>query len=484
MPSATADVPEARFRITCRVLVILASLFAFLSIFTTWIDRQALDNDEWVNTSGRLLDDRAISDAVANYTVERLFASVDISDELKKRLPEDVKPLSAPAAGALRQFAIRVAEQALQTPRLQSAWKQANATAHSNLVAILEDKNDAVSTANGRVVLDLRPVVEQLAARIGVDKKLADKIPADVAQVEIVRADELKNAQTITKIFKGLAIVFSIGTLFLFALAAYLARGRRWVVVLGYGVGLIVAGVAALALRKVAGGVVVDQLVSDDSVRTAAEHAFSIGTDLLASIAKTVIVVGALFAVAAFLASPADSAVAVRRAMAPSFIGRPALTWSVFAALVLLLLILSPPNSSGELYSALALVALAGFGMEALSRKIHREFPDAKPGDMRERIRERMRELGADGARRAKAAFGDISELAAREPHPEDARLDRLAKLGELRESGILTAAEFKAEKQRLLNGESAETDPATVGTKPAAKRPTRAAPSKPTTKK
>lgn len=480
MPSATADVPEARFRITCRVLVILASLFAFLSIFTTWIDRQALDNDEWVNTSGRLLDDRAISDAVANYTVERLFASVDISDELKKRLPEDVKPLSAPAAGALRQFAIRVAEQALQTPRLQSAWKQANATAHSNLVAILEDKNDAVSTANGRVVLDLRPVVEQLAARIGVDKKLADKIPADVAQVEIVRADELKNAQTITKIFKGLAIVFSIGTLFLFALAAYLARGRRWVVVLGYGVGLIVAGVAALALRKVAGGVVVDQLVSDDSVRTAAEHAFSIGTDLLASIAKTVIVVGALFAVAAFLASPADSAVAVRRAMAPSFIGRPALTWSVFAALVLLLLILSPPNSSGELYSALALVALAGFGMEALSRKIHREFPDAKPGDMRERIRERMRELGADGARRAKAAFGDISELAAREPHPEDARLDRLAKLGELRENGVLTAAEFKSEKQRLLNGDSDETDtaPARPKAKPASRKP----PGKPST--
>lgn len=484
MPGVTADPPEARFRITCRVLVILASVFAFLTIFTSWVDRQALDNDEWVATSGRLLEDKAISDAVANYTVERLFASVDISDELKKRLPEDVKPLSAPAAGALRQFAVQVAEQALQTPRLQSAWKQANGTAHSNLVAILEDKSDAVSSTNGRVILDLRPVVQQLAARIGVDKKLADKIPADVAQVEIVRSDELKNAQTITKIFKGLAIFFSLGTLFLFALAAYLARGRRWVVVLGYGVGLIVAGVAALALRGVAGGVVVDQLVTDDSVRTAAEHAFSIGTDLLASIAKTGIELGALFVVAAFLASPADSAVAVRRAMAPSFIGRPALTWSVFAAVVLLLLILSPPHSSRELYFVLALVALAGFGMEALSRKIHREFPDAKPGDMREHIRQRLRELGTEGARRTRAAFGDISDLAAREPHPEDARLDRLAKLGELRESGILTAAEFKAEKQRLLNGESAETDPATVGTKPAAKRPTRAAPSKPTTKK
>lgn len=466
--STTGDPPEARFRITCRVLVVLASLLAFLSIFTTWIDRQALNTDEWVSTSGRLLDDKAISDAVADYAVDRLFASVDVSDELKKRLPKEAKPLSAPAAGALRQFAVQVAEQALQTPRLQAAWRGANRTAHSNLVAILEDKSSAVSTEDGRVVLDLRPVVEQLAARIGVDKKLANKIPTDVAQVEIVRSDELKSAQTITTIFEGLALVFSLGTLLLFALAAFLARGRRWVVVFGYGVGLIVAGIAALALRKVAGGVVIDQLVTDDSVRTAAQQAFSIGTDLLASVAKGAIALGALFVLAAFLASPAHSAVVVRRAMAPSFIGRPVATWSVFAVAVLLYLILAPPQSSGELYSTLALAALAGFGVEALSRKIHHEFPDAKPGDTRERIRQRARELSAGGARRARAAFGDISDLVERERDPEDARLDRLAKLGELHDKGILTRAEFKAEKQRLLGKRRA----------PAAGKP--AAPTKP----
>jgi hypothetical protein len=463
--AATAD--GERFKITTRVLVVLASILAFLAIFTNWIDRQALSTDEWVNTSGRLLEDKTVSDAVANYAVDRLFGSVDISNQIKKHLPDQAKPLSAPAAAGIRQLALKFAQYALRTPRLQDAWKQANETAHSNLVAILEDKSSVVSTGNGEVTLDLRPVVQQLAARVGVSKDLANKIPADVAQVQIVKSDQLKSAQTVTKLLKGLDIFFTIATLALFALAAWLARGRRWVVVLGYGIGLIVASVMALVLRKVVSGVVVDQLVKDDSVRTAAEHAFGISTDLLASIATTTIWAGVLFVIAGFLASPATSAVATRRVMAPTFVQRQGVVWAITAGGVLLLLILSPPHSASELWGRLAFIGLAVFGVVALDRKVTAEFPDAKKGDLRERVRERIRELGAEGAKRTRAAIGDIGgnlgDMMEREKDPEDVRLERLAKLGELRDSGILTAAEFKAEKQRLLKPAPKRKPPATA---------------------
>jgi hypothetical protein len=443
--------PEDRHKIKVRVLVILASILAFLSIFTTWVDRQALDTSEWVNTSGRLLDDKEISDAVANYAVDQLYTSVDVQKELHSKLPHDLRPLSGPASAGLRELAVKAGESALQRPRLQNAWQQANRVAHQQLVAILENKSTAVSSANGQVVLDLRPLVSQLAAQIGIDKQVAAKIPSDVAQLEIVRSDQLDTAQKISQAVKGLAIVFSLGTLLLFGLAAYLAKGRRWIVVLGYGIGLIVSGIAALALRKVGGQIVVDQLVNDASAKTAATNAFSIGTDLLASIAQTAIVLGVLFVIASFLASPADGAVRVRRALAPSFIERPALVWSVFFGLVMLYLILNPPHGNRELFSTLALIAMAGFGMEALSRKIHREFPDAKPGDMRERMRERVRELGGEGAKRMRSAMTELGDLVDGDRDEDDARLERLAKLGELKEKGVLTAAEFKAEKQRLL---------------------------------
>ncbi|MDX6616276.1 MAG: hypothetical protein QOD60_1367 [Solirubrobacterales bacterium] len=442
---------EDRHKITVRILLVVASFLAFLSIFTTWIDRQALDTSSWVDTSGRLLEDKKISDALANYAIDQLYANVNVNKELQSKLPTELKPLSGPAGAGLRELAVRAAQSALQRPRFQEAWRQANLVAHQQLVAILEDKSNAVSTAGGRVVLDLRPLVAQLADTIGISKDVVDRIPPDVAQLEIAKSQDLKSAQTIVKIVKGLAVVFSIGTLLLFLLAAYLARGRRWVVVFGYGLGLIVAGIAALALRKVGGQLLVDSLASTASVKPAATDAFNIASSLLSSIAQTSIVTGVLFVIASFLDSPNATATRIRRAMAPSFKERPALIWSVFGVLVLVYLIANPPHGNRELLTTVTLLAIAAIGLEALSRKIRREFPDAKPGDMGERLRTRGRELTAEGAKRMRAAMNDIGGMIENDAHPEDARLERLEKLGELKQKGVLTEAEFQAEKERLL---------------------------------
>ncbi len=452
--NATPD--ETRHKITVRVLVIAASVLAFLSIFTTWVDRQALDSDEWVDTSSRLLEDEEISGQVANYAVDELYANVNVTALLREELPEDLKPLAAPAAGGLREFAVRAAERALQTSQVQSLWREANRVAHSQLVAILEEKSTTVSTQDGVVVLDLRPIVEQLASRIGIDKKvISEKLPPDVAQLEIVESEQLDSAQTITKLVKGLALVFSLGTLLLFGIAAYLARGRRWLVVFGYGLGLIVAGVAALALRKVGGTLVVDELAKTEGVRPAVENAYSIGTDLLSGIATTVIALGILFVIASYLASPASSAVAIRRSLAPSFRERPGVVWGVFAGAVLVFLIVSPPQSTREVVTTLALIGMAGIGLEALTRKVRNEFPDAQPGEWRERLATRIREFGESGATRMRSA---IDDLGSRDEH--DARLERLEKLGDLKQKGVLSEEEFESEKKRVLEGVGSDGPP------------------------
>ena len=166
------DPPEDRHRIKIRILVVFASIFAFLAIFTSWVDRQALDTDEWVDTSGKLLEDETISNAVADYAVDELFTNVDVAEVLKERLPEDVKGLAAPVAGGVRAGAGSVAERAFQSPRVQGLWKDANRAAHTRLVDILEGDSENISSEEGKVVLDLRPIVEQLAERIGVAEQV------------------------------------------------------------------------------------------------------------------------------------------------------------------------------------------------------------------------------------------------------------------------------------------------------------------------
>jgi Short C-terminal domain len=457
---ASTERLEQRHRIKVRILVVLASFLAFLAIFTSWVDRQALDTDDWVDTSGRLLEDKEISDAVATYAVDQLYANVDVAALIKQRLPQDLQPFSAPASAGIRQFATQAAKQAVRSPRIQEAWRDANLIAHQQLVSILKGDNEVVTSQNGKVALDLRPLVLQLADRIGLKKQLNERLPPDVGQLEVADSQKLDTARTVVKIIEGLAWLFTFGTLVLFGLAVYLAKGRRWMVVLGYGLGLIAAGLAAIAVRSALKGLFVDSLSETEAANVPAQHAWDIGTSLLQSIAMTVVIYGVLFVVAAFLASPTRSAVGIRRALAPTLRDRPGLVWSLFAAVVLIALIVWPPPGTRQLVLSLVLIALAGFGLEALRRKTEHEFPGAKRGDWMLAMRQRARRASAGAGRRIGAA---VRELTDDDRHPDDAKLDRLERLGQLKEKGVLTAAEFRAEKKRILADaaiENGEPDP------------------------
>ena len=90
-------------------------------------------------------------------------------------------------------------------------------------------------------------------------------------QLEIADSQQLDTARTITKILKGLAWLFSIGSLALFALAMWLGKGRDWVIVLGYGLGLIAAGLGGdRACEPSPRGLFVDSLAKTEDARVPA----------------------------------------------------------------------------------------------------------------------------------------------------------------------------------------------------------------------
>ncbi len=456
---ASTQPPEMRHRVKVRILVVLASVLAFLAIFTSWIDRQALDTNEWVDTSGRLLEDQAISDAVATYSVDQLYANVDVARLVKKRLPGGLEQFASPAAAGIRELGTRAAKRAFQSPRVQNLWKDANRVAHTQLVAILEDKSEAVSSQNGKVVLDLKPIVYQLADRLGFKKQVANAVAkgeetghlkAGFGQLEVADSKQLDSARTVTKILKGLAWFFTIGSLALFVIAMWLGKGRDWVIVLGYGLGLVAAGLGAIAVRAILKGPFVDSLAQTEDARVPAQHAWEIGTSLLHSIASSVIILGILFVVASYIASPHNGAVSVRQALAPALRDRPGVVWSIFAAAALLVLIIWPPSGTRQLVLTLLLIALAGAGIEALRRDTLREFPNAKRGDWVAGMRRRAKRASSEAGRRIGSA---VREITSDEKHPDDAKLDRLEKLGELKKSGVLTATEFRDEKKKILSG-------------------------------
>jgi hypothetical protein len=457
-----------------RGLVILGSILAFLSVFGIWTERQALNTDDWVNTSGRLLENETIREQLGEYLVDQLYENVDVRKELEEILPDDTKELAGPAAGGLRQVAGQGAEKVLETSTAQELWEESNRTAHEQLLAVLEDKKEAVSTDEGTVSLNLGQLVSNLAEQVGIGESLAEKLPADAAQIEILKSDELKTAQDIAIAIKGLALLLSILTFACFAAAIYLSREGRWVTVLLSGVGLVAAGFAVIVTRQIAGGIVVDQLVKTESVKPAGEAAWSIGTSLMTSIATTVIIVGVLFLVAGWLASPTGSARATRRYLAPTLRQHSAYVYAGLGVLVGFYFLTGPSQGLRSFLTTLVVAAMAAFGIHELRKQTAEEYPEAsyddvfgrtrdkvvdavKDANIPEKVSEQASKLRLSEMRRPEGDEQEAAQPATEAPtatlpvDEDDARLERLERLGTLREKGILSDEEFATEKARLL---------------------------------
>ncbi len=480
----------------------LGSLLAFLAVFAIWVERQALDTGEWVNTSGHLIQNKTIRTALSEYMVEQLYENVDVEKKFEEALPNDFKELSGPAASGLRTVAAPGVEKVLETGTAQGLWETANRTAHEQLIAVLENKKEAVDTSNGEVKLNLGTLLTNLAGQVGLGKDLAEQLPADAGQITILKSEQLKTAQDIVVAIKGLALLLSILTFLVFGLAIYLTQGGRWVTVLFSGVGLIVAALLVLVLRHVAGGIVVDQLVKQENVKPAAEAAWSIGTSLMVSIATTIIIVGAFFAAAGWLSSPTGSARGARRAIAPALDRYLPYCYGALGAILGIYLLTASGVGLRTFLTVVVLGGMAALGLRELSKQTAEEFPgltyeevlaptrkavakaasDAKLSERASKLK--LPEVkrpsgmslpdvrrgagrgrgggggrGADGESGGRGA-GARGESVGAPPAPEaptqvmneeDARLTRLERLGTLHEKGVLSDEEFAAEKSRLL---------------------------------
>jgi hypothetical protein len=428
-------------------LVVLASVVAFVAMFSVWVNRQVLNTDNWTATSSRLLEEKVIRDQVAGFLVDQLYENVDVEAEIRSALPPRAQPLAGPAAGAVRTFAERAARELLARPRAQLAWEGANRNAHKLLLRVLEGGGPVVSTNNGVVVLDLKALLEETQARVGIGGRVAARLPDDAAEITIVRSDQLSAAQDGLRILRPLPIVLVSLSLLLFAIALVISPGWRRKAVRAYGIGFIAAGALGLAAISILGDTVVGSLARTEASEPAIEQTWTIATTLLDEIAVSTIGYGVLMWVGALLAGPTTAATAVRRFLAP-YLREPGIAY--VGLLVLLgvgILWWAPTPGTRNPVTALLLAILIAIGFEALRRRTGREFPDADRRVAEQHGRERL----ARAAAAAKEWANGVRSGGSTAPAPDD-RVEQLERLGRLHDTGALDDEEFRAEKHRILS--------------------------------
>jgi hypothetical protein len=349
-------------------LIVVGSLIAFLAVFALWAKRQLLETETWTNTSTELLEDAEIRTTVANYAVDTLFTDVPVEAEIEQALPPRAAPAAGPITGALRQLANNLALRALESPKVQQLWEEANREAQQTLVALVE------KGGSEDVTLDLADIVNRLGEQVGVSDA-ASKLPPEAAEIVILDNSDLVAAQDVIDLLETLAWLLTALALVLYGVAIYFAAGWRRIALRNVGWAFIVVGIAALVVRGLAGDALTNHLATTSAIEPAVSSAWSIGTSLLRDIGGAAVFYGIVILLGAWLAAPSGLGRSARRELAPILAGR-ATAYGALALLLLLLFWWSPTPGFERLPTSILIILLFVVGLEALRHQSVRDFPD------------------------------------------------------------------------------------------------------------
>jgi Short C-terminal domain len=414
-------------RLAVWALVVLGALCIFISTLSIWIRDVALDEDEWAATSAQLLQSEDVRNVLSVYIVDQAYSASDAEARLEETLPERLKPLAGPISAQLQGVAYQAANRALSRPRVQELWRSANRAANERLVALLEGDTTRLQISGNAVTLNLDQLIADVTGQLGAGEGAASALEGRVEPIVIMESDQLDTAQNIVQLLKTLSFWPLIIGVLLWAGAVYIAAGRRRRVLRNIALSLVLIGLLLLAIRRIVGNAVIDNLVETESVRGAAKDVWTILTSLLAQSAWAGIVVGLVAVVAIWFSGQGARATAGRRWVAPFFRDHPVAVHAILAVVLLILIAWGPTGTPRRFVSLLIVALLAFVGLEILRRQTVREFPDA------------VGNYGLKWPRRQSAGAETSSE-----------RVESLERLAALHEKGALTDEEYEAEKALL----------------------------------
>jgi hypothetical protein len=290
-------------RIFSWVLVVVACFLAVLSVVVVFGRNQLLNTDTYVTTVTPLASNQAIQEAVAQKVSEQLIERTDVKERVRKALPRRAAFLATPIAVEVENATGAITLKLVESPAFQTLWVSANRAAHKQLVNLLTgSSHGALTSGNGTISIDLAKVEanvkKQLDARgITVFNKVSVTGKSD--SFVLFQSDQLARFQRLTRVLNHLSVVLPIVTLLCFAGGIVLAANRR------KGLVRAAAGLAlSMALILVVLAVLRNQYLNSlGPSRSRAANAALIDTVTveLRDLARTVLIVAAVLAVAAVL---------------------------------------------------------------------------------------------------------------------------------------------------------------------------------------
>jgi hypothetical protein len=304
------------------ILIVLGCLLAPVALATVWVHNQVANTDRFTATVDPLIQDPSVQAALTNRVTDTVFTYVDVqglandavdalADQgVPSRLTDRLHDLTGPLANGVRSFVRDRIAQLFASEEFARAWNQAIRIAHQQANAVLSGSSSAIAIQDDKVTLDLAPFIDaakQDLAQRGLTA--VNRIPDVHPTIAIADAAGLVKARTWYSTLDNLATWLPWVAIALLALGVYLARHHRRALVatgLGFAASMLVLAAGLLIARAI----LVNNVPSRSAEPTAA--AYDIVVRFLRDGLRTLLVVGLVVALGAFLAGPSTTAVRIR----------------------------------------------------------------------------------------------------------------------------------------------------------------------------
>ena len=320
-----AAAPRRRRRVgrwtAATVFLILGCLLLPVSAIGLFARTVVFNTDRYVETVAPLARDPAIQNAVADRITAEVFAALDIDgftgraiDALVERgAPAELVVLRQPMVNGVRSFARTQIRNVVGTEAFAQAWEQANRAAHDGLVAALRgERGGTIEVQNGTVSVNLGAFIQTIKPQlVSAGVPFADRIPAVNLSFPVLRSDELPRIQRAAGLLDTLAIPLVLLAFLLLAIAVWLAPNRRRMLAVA-GLGMAVALLALLGVLALGRGYYLTHLPPNTLPADAAAVVWDTLTEQFIARLQTVVVLGIVIALCAWVVGPGQLARALR----------------------------------------------------------------------------------------------------------------------------------------------------------------------------
>ncbi|MCX4529607.1 MULTISPECIES: hypothetical protein [unclassified Streptomyces] len=302
------------------LLIIIGCVLAPLGIVASWTSSIVGNTDRYVSTVAPLASDPDVQEAAANRVTGALMQHLDLATLLEDVAP-DQRPLLQKALGklggslegAVSSFVKDKAQDVIASNAFETIWTNANRTIHTSLVKALTGSGDgAVEIKNDAVTVDLAPVIDQVKQRlVDAGMSVAAKIPEIHTDFTVVQSNDIGRVKTGFRLLQIVGLWLPVLAVLLIVAGILLAAHRRRTLItscLAVAFAVLVLGLGLTVFRTV-----YLNALPDTVSQAAAGSVYDAMIRLLRTTIRTVIVLGVVIALAAWLSGPGRYATAVRQ---------------------------------------------------------------------------------------------------------------------------------------------------------------------------